>query len=57
MSFWKSNLIKNLEGGELPTFKAEVTIERGTLIALGVVLIAVAAAVALMVAAVKSVKS
>lgn len=57
MSFWKSQLIKNIEGGELPTVKAEVSIDRATLVGLGVVMVAVAAAVVLMSAGIKALKS
>jgi hypothetical protein len=57
MSFWKTQLIKNLEAGELPVIKAEVTIEKTTLFNLGVVLVAVAAAVILISAGIKALRT
>lgn len=54
MSFWKSNLIKNLQDGQLPEVRAQVSIEKSSLVALGIVLVAVAVSVTLLIFALRS---
>lgn len=58
MSFWKSDLLKKLEGGELPTVETnnKVSIDTNSLVVLGVVLVSVAAVVALFVVLVRKPK-
>ncbi len=56
MSFWNSGLIKTLEKGELPEVKAQVSIEKSSLVALGIVLVAVAVSITLLVFALKGSK-
>jgi hypothetical protein len=55
MSFWNTKLIKNLQDGELPDVKTEVTIDKNSLVTVGIVLASVAVVIALMVIIVKKV--
>lgn len=58
MSFFRSQLLKNLEQGELPTVKTDskVTIDQNSIVKLGVVVIVVAAGITLLIVAIRSMK-
>lgn len=53
MKFWQSDLVKNLEKGQLPQVETVVSIDTRSMVILGVVLASVAVVIALVVVVAK----
>lgn len=56
MAFWNSDLLKNLEKGELPVIRTEVELPRETLVNLGLMVMIVAVGITALVVTARLVK-